>query len=335
MAKSELNHWRSPHDRSALTLTAGVAVALLFTVIGRFWTALGLDLRGSLSFLSVAMLLIVAIAYGRYRQMRECQPVLEVTLLFLSLTFALLPISYIAVRFNLPIADPWLAQMDAMLGFSWKGYVDFVDRFPLIAHGLLLAYTSFGLQLFGLPIYFALAGNASRAFAMVFAYGAIVVVAAFVSIWFPSHGALHHYGYGQADFLNVNTHFATSFLEQFHLTRSSERMTMVFEDAEGLLTFPSVHAAVAVLCAWAAWGSRYLRYPFLVLNVAMAASAISHGGHYAIDVPAGILLAVLAIILVKALFKDLDTRFSLANERDYFVRLTRPAMRAAPITAKP
>jgi membrane-associated phospholipid phosphatase len=322
MATFDLAHWRSPHDRSALTLAAGVAVALIVTAIGRYWTALALDLHSALSLLGLTTLLAVALVYCRYRQMRECQPVVEVTLLFLLLNFALLPITYVAVRFNLPIADPWLAQVDDLLGFSWKGYVDFVDRSPLISAGLLLAYVSFGVQLICLPAYFALADNASRAFAMVFAYGIVGIVAAVISIWFPSYGALHHYGYTQADFLNVNTHFMTSFLEQFHLARSSESMTMSFQEAEGLLTFPSVHAAVAALCAWAAWGSRYLRYPFLLLNVAMAASTISHGGHFAIDAPAGMLLAVLAIVLVKTLFRGLNTDMSLANERGFVRRLT-------------
>jgi membrane-associated phospholipid phosphatase len=90
---------------------------------------------------------------------------------------------------------------------------------------------------------------------------------------------------------NINIHYGYFFLGQFEAVRSDPHFVLSMEQVAGIITFPSVHAAVAGLCIWAAWSVPYLRYPMLILNLSMAVSAISHGSHYFVDVPAGIFLA--------------------------------------------
>jgi membrane-associated phospholipid phosphatase len=67
--------------------------------------------------------------------------------------------------------------------------------------------------------------------------------------------------------------------------------------AQGILTVPFVHAAVACLCAWAAWTSP-MRHPFLILNIATAVSALLHGSHYLVDVIAGLGVSAFAIATI-------------------------------------
>jgi membrane-associated phospholipid phosphatase len=55
----------------------------------------------------------------------------------------------------------------------------------------------------------------------------------------------------------------------------------------GIVTFPSFHAAGAVLLACAWWQVPGLRYPGVALNAAMLVSAIPCGGHYLSDLIAG------------------------------------------------
>ncbi|HEY0291994.1 MAG TPA: phosphatase PAP2 family protein [Hansschlegelia sp.] len=59
---------------------------------------------------------------------------------------------------------------------------------------------------------------------------------------------------------------------------------------------------VAALCAWAAWDSRLLRYPVLLLNVAMAVSAVTDASHYAVDVIAGLGVASVSVGAARAVF---------------------------------
>ena len=60
---------------------------------------------------------------------------------------------------------------------------------------------------------------------------------------------------------------------------------------EGLITFPSFHTALAVVTAWAFWGTRYIAGPTLVLNLTVIASTVPVGGHYFVDVFAGAAIA--------------------------------------------
>jgi membrane-associated phospholipid phosphatase len=67
----------------------------------------------------------------------------------------------------------------------------------------------------------------------------------------------------------------------------------------GLVTFPSFHAASAALYAWAFWSVRWFRPVAVVANAMMLAATPIDGGHYFIDLIAGIVAAVLAIMAAK------------------------------------
>jgi len=60
---------------------------------------------------------------------------------------------------------------------------------------------------------------------------------------------------------------------------------------QGLISIPSLHAAMAVLLVHAMRGTRLLPV-FAVLNVAMLVSTPLDGGHYLVDVLAGVALVV-------------------------------------------
>jgi hypothetical protein len=63
------------------------------------------------------------------------------------------------------------------------------------------------------------------------------------------------------------------------------------------VVFPSFHATLAVLCAYAARPLRILKIPLLALNLHIILSSPAEGGHYFIDIIAGIILAALTISL--------------------------------------
>jgi membrane-associated phospholipid phosphatase len=210
--------------------------------------------------------------------------------------------TYVAVGFAEPLADPQLAAMDMALGFDWRSFIAFVDRHTWLANALGVAYSSFSYQLLLLPAYFALRGKRARASAIVFSYALLCFLLSAISIWYPALGTYVFYGAAPDDLANINTQFGFFFLEQFDAVRNQAHFILDFDHVAGLLTFPSGHAGVAALCAWAAWDSRLLRYPFLILNIGMATAAISHGSHYLIDVVAGLGMAGLTISVATALF---------------------------------
>ena len=67
----------------------------------------------------------------------------------------------------------------------------------------------------------------------------------------------------------------------------------------GLITFPSYHAAMAVLLSWVYRGQVGMFTIACLLNAAMLLSVPVHGGHYLVDVISGCAVAAIAIFLVK------------------------------------
>lgn len=68
-------------------------------------------------------------------------------------------------------------------------------------------------------------------------------------------------------------------------------------EISGLIALPSFHAAASLLFAWAGWKVRGMRMAFLIANGLMLASTPIIGGHYFIDVLAGLLVAGMAIYI--------------------------------------
>jgi membrane-associated phospholipid phosphatase len=71
--------------------------------------------------------------------------------------------------------------------------------------------------------------------------------------------------------------------------------------SEGIITFPSLHAGLAVLFAVALWRLRGLRWAALLLNILMLVATPLCGSHYLVDVIAGGALAALCWIAAVSL----------------------------------
>ena len=72
--------------------------------------------------------------------------------------------------------------------------------------------------------------------------------------------------------------------------RSGALTTVRWQAVEGIVTFPSFHAiwAILLILALPTW-------PIVVLNVLMVISTVTSGGHYVIDVVAGILVCAFVV----------------------------------------
>ena len=61
--------------------------------------------------------------------------------------------------------------------------------------------------------------------------------------------------------------------------------------SEGIITFPSLHAALGVLFPAALWRVKGVRWLALGLNILLLIATPAYGSHYVVDVIAGILIA--------------------------------------------
>jgi len=81
---------------------------------------------------------------------------------------------------------------------------------------------------------------------------------------------------------------------------------------QGLISMPSLHAADAVLFAYAVRHIRWLFPVSILWNVAMTYSAIPFGAHYLIDIIAGIVLSAASIAVARDLKRRITRRLHLA-----------------------
>jgi membrane-associated phospholipid phosphatase len=71
--------------------------------------------------------------------------------------------------------------------------------------------------------------------------------------------------------------------------------------SEGIITFPSLHAALGVLFPVALWTVKGVRWLALGLNVLLVIATPAYGSHYVVDVIAGILIAAVCWLAVARL----------------------------------
>lgn len=69
----------------------------------------------------------------------------------------------------------------------------------------------------------------------------------------------------------------------------------LIEHPEGLVTFPSFHTALAVIFAYSMRGIRYIALPVYALNAMLILATLPQGGHYLVDVVAGLAVAAMSI----------------------------------------
>jgi membrane-associated phospholipid phosphatase len=187
----------------------------------------------------------------------------------------------------LPSWDEALATADRALGLNWLDMYQWVTRYPAIEVSAQTLYMSLGPEM--LILFFALEllghHNQAREFLLWFMVSAIATAG--IGILMPAAGAFVYYHLPVAS--------TTGYVAQWADLRNGTLRTINPLDNQGLVVFPSFHATLAVLCACAARPLRILRYPLLALNLLIILSSPAMGGHYFIDIFAGVILAALTV----------------------------------------
>lgn len=202
---------------------------------------------------------------------------------------------------------PILAATDSRTGYRWSDLVAFGAAWLTISRLLAMVYLSSLAQLALLVTVLGLTGRLAGLERMTTAlvFGAVLTVV----FWglAPSIGVAAHQSPGPPEAETAADLITTTKVggELLSLLRDDPRQ--VAADAMmGLIAFPSFHTVLALLCAWFAFGLRPLRWPFLALNTLLIPALLLHGVHHLVDVPAGILVALVAIAASHWLHNRLD-----------------------------
>ncbi|AYG70170.1 MULTISPECIES: phosphatase PAP2 family protein [unclassified Rhizobium] len=282
-----------------------VSVLILVPVVG-----LSVDVGSfaPLAGYSLGIFVIVGVLC-RWRKIHFLQAAVENVSLGAALTGPLVILAYVAALSDFPLQDHRLIAMDRALGIDWATLIRAVDMRALLAATLTLVYRLFGVQLVLLPVLLSLSGRSARAYQMMAGYGLICILSSIISIWYPAVGTYTAFTVDLHHLRNLSGSLGTEFVPQLLAVRNDPNFVLRLGQASGIISFPSVHAAVAVLCAWAMWTNRLMRWPFLMLNLLMICSAITEGGHYVVDLIAGAGLSgfvIASVLYVTRSYPSLD-----------------------------
>jgi membrane-associated phospholipid phosphatase len=197
--------------------------------------------------------------------------------LAIALGFACQVATYLLATIGAPFRGEWLAKAGGALGFSWHAFTESIARRQLLHSLFAVIY----------PLHMALAVVALSALSLKTDTEAWRFLRAFVLCFFAGAIGLLILPALSRD-LNAPSTAVRLALRQGTFT------TIDLSSTTGLVSFPSIHAAVATLALSALWSWRRWRVPLAIFTSAMLLATISEGGHYLVDVLSGAPLGLAA-----------------------------------------
>ncbi|WP_306225002.1 phosphatase PAP2 family protein [Bosea beijingensis] len=277
----------------ALLMSAGVVCAI--------WVALSpLSLVKAPLIIPVGIAACLALLGWFYRTVRgdmRLSDALDVTAQLIGFLILAGVFSYLVATLNFPLQDQLLYAADRALGLDWQLYLRFVNDLPWLGRLLHWAYLSFLPQIVILALALGFSGRGEAARIMVLAMIATGIVTILISGFMPAVAMFAHLGLKPEDYPNLTPAASFVHLRDLEALRSGAPFILDVSRMEGIVTFPSFHAAVALLLLLGAWAHPWLRWPFLAVNLAMIAATPIDGGHYFVDVLAGLGLAALCHVV--------------------------------------
>lgn len=285
--RSDHDHLR--HADAAVWITIGViAIAVAgFALLGPF----ALNLRSFvLPATSTVLLAVCGWFYRSVRREDRLGAILSSTAHIIGFAAVAAPLSYIAAASNFPLQDKTLEAWDRLLGIDWTQVLTFVSSRPGLQYILFIAYSSFALQTLATVLVLGLAGQLTRLSTFINAFVGTTLVTIALSAVFPAAGPWL--------FLDIQPTTAHGFLPAsstswpvFIGLREGTLHTVYGLNSEGIITFPSLHAALGVLFPAALWRVAGVRWIALGLNGLLLIATPAYGSHYFVDVIAGIVVA--------------------------------------------
>ncbi|WP_157100545.1 phosphatase PAP2 family protein [Rhodoplanes sp. Z2-YC6860] len=197
--------------------------------------------------------------------------------------------SYLTVTLRFPLIDRYLAHADAAVGVNWLSWFFWISGHPYLNFTLAVAYCSPMLVLFVLVVALPVFVGIERVRELIWVYVVTALIVTAISSIAPAESAWIYFGVPDR-VLDVNH------LAHFAALRSGRMTEIPIAEMTGLVTFPSFHAAVGLILIYAARGVRYLFPLSFAINGLMILSTPSIGGHYFVDVAAGLAVVLFVII---------------------------------------
>jgi membrane-associated phospholipid phosphatase len=291
-------------DRLIWVITGAVAAIVLITpAVSRFEIAWKAFLPPTIA---CAVLLALAWFYRNLRPDLRLAAGLTSTAQVIAFAAVGAPLSYIAASADLPLQDHAFGVIDRAVGFDWAALLAWMNTSPTFYAVLRIVYQTLTMQMTTVVLCLAFAGQLARLriYTLAFVLAALLSIA--ISAVLPGAGAWPHYGVSAADSPHVLPVVSTRW-PVFDGLREGTVRSLAAIGSEGIITFPSLHAALAVIVVMALWPIPILRWVVLALNALMLLATPIDGSHYLIDVIAGVALAMLSFLAAQRIAETTAT----------------------------
>jgi len=290
---------------------------ILLAIIDLAWVYVAghsLDMESFTAFVKLSMLLFFAVMLVRYfvmkkvagefvhqgeylNQWRERILAFLEGMLFISIGWMFLRLfNHLSMTWGFPYADAFLTSADQAMGLNWNVYFEFVAASPQLIS--IFDYTYTGLTALSMVAFIGLivSDRLENARFFVTTFVTTAVICTTIGMFFPAKAAVHE--------LLINRELMNNFpfppgiysVDIIANLRSGTPQIFDFGYMPGLTTFPSFHTAAGVVLAYSYRGTR-LFWVVLLYTIIMIASTPVYGGHYFIDVVAGIIVALVICVL--------------------------------------
>ncbi|MGH8460215.1 MAG: phosphatase PAP2 family protein [Stenotrophobium sp.] len=232
------------------------------------------------------------IVYGRLRPEPRLAGLARTALLFTLGTAALGTLSYLLAGLSpRPLFDAQLAALDRAIGCDWPAYHRLLLSTPALAHLTQWSYGALGIELIVLILMFDPIGRPDRARELFLGFTLTAIAVVLLGAVFPAAGAFVYYATPESH--------TEPYVIQYLALRNGSLHVLDPRTMQGIVQFPSFHAALAVICLHATRGMRWLFWPLLPMTLLVIASTPAAGGHHFSDVLAGLFIAGMVIALLR------------------------------------
>jgi hypothetical protein len=164
------------------------------------------------------------------------------------------------------------------------------------------------MQGLAVPVILGLTGRREELSEFVFLFMLSGILLLLISTPIPASSAFLHFG--------ISAPYTSSSVSDFYPLRNGTLRVFEMVPLQGMVSMPSFHTTLAILFIYALRRMPYLLLVSVPLNGTMILSTPTQGGHYLVDVLAGLLLSALTISTFRGSSRMISNRISHdANKR--------------------
>jgi hypothetical protein len=289
-----------------LVTAATAVVSFLAFHVGNFKFAVTLF---PINFIVACLSLAVFVVYVLFRNDFFILSISNAVAIISSFSLVGAMFSYVAMHYSLrfDLKDATLASVDELFYLDWPSMLRWVDAHRAIAIVSYYGYASIIPQAIGAVILLSLLGEYRRLLTLVLAFQISALSCAAIAALLPAVGEYAYRKINPAHEFQWLPSIATSYVTEVMQLRTHTPI-IDLDKLYGVITFPSFHASLGILLLWAFWKTPVVRWIAFLLNGTLILATPIFGGHYFVDVAAGILVALGSIVVTRTVVRLIKER---------------------------